>query len=85
MQQKFPHINATYTQGFVTEDFFTNLERKLSPMISRTEVSRATGWLISAKTLITTTIFIYVHAEIYWLVLMLSIHESRLSHICEAN
>ena len=51
MQQKFPHIDSVFTQGFVTEDFFKALERELPPMVSRAEASRATGGLISAKTL----------------------------------
>lgn len=31
MQQKFPHIDSVFAQGFVTEDFFKALERELPP------------------------------------------------------
>lgn len=51
MQQKSSHINSAFTQGFVTEDTSKALERELLSIVSRTEASRATGGLISAKTL----------------------------------
>ena len=51
MQQKFSHINSAFTQGFVTEDISKALERELLPIASWAEASRATGGLISAKTL----------------------------------
>ena len=84
MQQKFPHI-AVFAQGFVTEDFFKTLERELPPMVSRAEASRATGGLISAKTLSTTTPFISVHAERYGLVPRSAMHGNRSLPICETN
>ncbi len=51
MQHKLPHITSIFAQGFITEDFFKALERELPPMVSRAEASRATGGLISVKTL----------------------------------
>lgn len=51
MQQKFPHIASAFAQGFITEDFFKALERNLPLIVSRAEASRATGGLVSAKTL----------------------------------
>ena len=51
MQQKSSHINSAFTQGFVTEDISKALERELLSIVSWAEASRATGGLISAKTL----------------------------------
>ena len=50
-QRNFERSERLINHGIGTEAFFRTIEQELPPMVSRAEASRATGGLISAKTL----------------------------------
>lgn len=50
-QRNFDRSDNLIRQGIVTEAFFRSIEQELPPVVSRTELAKATGGLISAKTL----------------------------------
>ena len=50
-QLNFERSERLINHGIGTEAFFKSIEQELPPVMSRAELSRATGGLISAKTL----------------------------------
>ncbi len=50
-RNSFDYSNKLLTYGTDIESFFSAIERELPPVVSRLEASKATGGLISAKTL----------------------------------
>ena len=50
-QLNFERSERLINHGLGTEAFFRSIEQELPPVMSRAELSRATGGLISAKTL----------------------------------
>lgn len=55
MQQTwYPNFDRTaqlINMGIGTQDFFSTIEKELPPVVSRVELARITGGLISVKTL----------------------------------
>ncbi|ATD80521.1 MULTISPECIES: hypothetical protein [Desulfovibrio] len=47
----FEYSNNLFNKGIGSEDFFKAIEVALPPVVSRAELARLTGGLISAKTL----------------------------------
>ena len=50
-QRNFDRLDNLIHQGLGTEAFFRSIEQELPPVVSREVLSKATGGLISAKTL----------------------------------
>lgn len=50
-QHDFTDTNRLFNRGIGSEDFFRSIEKELPPVVSRAELSRITGGLISVKTL----------------------------------
>ena len=50
-QHDFAYTDRLFNRGIGSEDFFRSIEKELPPVVSRAELSRITGGLISAKTL----------------------------------
>ena len=50
-QLNFERSERLINHGIGTEAFFKSIEQELPPVVSRAELSKATGGLISAKTL----------------------------------
>lgn len=50
-QHDFAYTDRLFNRGIGSEDFFRSIEKELPPVVSRTELARITGGLISAKTL----------------------------------
>lgn len=50
-QHDFAYMDRLFNRGIGSEDFFRSIEKELPPVVSRAELSRITGGLISAKTL----------------------------------
>ena len=50
-QRNFDRSNSLIHQGIGTEAFFRSIEQELPPVVSRAQLSKVTGGLISAKTL----------------------------------
>ena len=50
-QHDFAYTDKLFRNGTGSEDFFRSIEKELSPVVSRAELARIIGGLISAKTL----------------------------------
>ena len=50
-QHDFAYMDRLFNRGIGSEDFFRSIEKELPPVVSRAELSRVTGGLISTKTL----------------------------------
>ena len=50
-QRNFERYESLINHGLGTEAFFRSIEQELSPVVSRAELAKATGGLISPKTL----------------------------------
>ena len=50
-QRNFDRSDSLIRQGIGSEAFFRSIEQELPPVVSRAELSKATGGLVSAKTL----------------------------------
>lgn len=50
-QRDFAYTDRLFDKGIDSEDFFRSIEQELPPVVSRAELSKATGGLVSAKTL----------------------------------
>ena len=50
-QRNFDRSDSLIHKGIGTEAFFRSIEQELPPVVSRSELAKATGGLISAKTL----------------------------------
>ena len=50
-QRNFERSESLLNHGLGTEAFFRSIEQELPPVVSRAELAKATGGLISAKTL----------------------------------
>ena len=50
-QRNFERSERLINHGLGTEAFFRSIEQDLPPVVSRAELAKATGGLISAKTL----------------------------------
>lgn len=50
-QRNFERSERLINHGLGTEAFFRSIEQELPPVVSRAELAKATGGLISAKTL----------------------------------
>lgn len=50
-QHDFAYTDRLFRNGIGSEDFFRSIEKELPPVVSRAELARITGGLISTKTL----------------------------------
>ena len=50
-QHDFAYMDRLFRNGIGSEDFFRSIEKELPPVVSRAELARITGGLISVKTL----------------------------------
>ena len=50
-QHDFAYTDRLFSKGIGSEDFFKSIEKELPPVVSRAELARITGGLISVKTL----------------------------------
>ena len=50
-QRNFDRSDSLIRQGIGSEAFFRSIEQELPPVVSRAELAKATGGLVSAKTL----------------------------------
>ena len=50
-QHGFAYTDRLFYKGIGSEDFFKSIEKELPPVVSRAELARLTGGLISVKTL----------------------------------
>ena len=50
-QHDFVYTDRLFNRGIGSEDFFRSIEKELPPVVSRAELARITGGLISVKTL----------------------------------